>query len=246
MKVKDIEKYIQEDDSDTDDSETDDEKMSINDASILKSHESGNLNRPKEDFLALFAEVWRSEDDYTGELFDNLDYKIKEFKWIMNILEIRTDHWSDCLQYILRKQAKQFARDTFTVEGWTLDQMVEALKDLFETAERKQYLRSVWTKITFNSVENENPTKCKSEVLQILIARLRKCQYALGQEYAANVHIVDCFLRACRHEPELAVAYGNIPKNFEAACAVFHQALEGKTSYQSTASVITDESSQYE
>lgn len=160
----------------------------------------------------------------------------------MNILQIESDYWPYCFQYILRKQAKHFARDNFESE-LSFDQIVEALKDQFETAERKQYHRFIWTNVTFKSIESENLTKSKSEVLQALITKIRACQFALGDQYAANVHIVDCLLRACRDEPYLALAYDNIPRNFEAACAVLHKALEGRTRFNGTTSVFTDESS---
>ncbi|PWN31888.1 uncharacterized protein FA14DRAFT_174772 [Meira miltonrushii] len=198
------------------------------------------LDRTKADCLISFAQVWRSENDYTGDLFDNLDYKIIEFKWCMNILQIKSENWPCCFKFILRKQADCFARDSFKDE-WAFDQMVEALKDQFETAERKQLHRFIWANITFKSVVSENPTKSKSDNLQLLITKLRKCQYALGGQYAADIHIVDCLLRACRDEPDLAMVYGSMPKSFEAVCAVFHKALEGNSRFQSTTSILTEE-----
>lgn len=183
-----------------------------------------------------FVQIWSKEYNYTGDLFECLDDTLIALKWTMDILEIHSSHWSICFRYILGGAANRYAWKTFK-KGWTFDQMVKSVRNHFENSQKKDRLRLVWTNTTFESEEKMNPTKSKAEILDLLITKLQKCQSLLGEEYASEVHMIDCLFRACRDVPELIMACPNIPQDFESIRALFHRALDVYPKFQSAAPV---------
>ena len=77
---------------------------------------------------------------------------------------------------MLKGQAAEFYYEKLADKNLDFKQIIDEMKLHFETEENRQFYLSEWREITFQKVINENPSKTRSDYLQILFNQLYKFQ----------------------------------------------------------------------
>lgn len=165
------------------------------------------------DKLGAFNELWhRSEQDYSGELYDLLDDKVRRMLCLCCKLDIQPSQFHATFSMILTGEAQLFYID-YVQHGETFATTYKKFKDHFEVNHRNYY-HCVWTTTSFEECRKEYRAKHRGpedllKVLGFMLDRLNICQRALGPGYAGDVHLKLAVLWACRGVPEFHHAYFN-------------------------------------
>lgn len=169
-------------------------------------------NRPlgPDKFLA-FVELWDRSQDYSGELYDLLDDKVREMLSLCYDLGIKASHFHAVFRRILTGSARAYyvhyvnRNDTFATA-------YKKVKDRFDDDLNHRIYHTDWTEITFESfrkeyrAEHPGPEDLQ-KVLQSMLDKFQLCQRALGPTYAADIHLRDAVWLACRGVPAFHYAY---------------------------------------
>src|ERR1019366_1489490 len=103
------------------------------------------------------------------------------------------------------------------------DTMVKLVRTHFENNETRQLYLSEWRETTFQRVINDNPTKSRSECLQLLFDGLQKIQRGLPDQ--SENALRDQIISACRGIPECNLALFQPGNTFEAVCSQLRSAV---------------------
>lgn len=169
------------------------------------------------DRLVTFIELWNHNFDYTGELYDILDDKVRLMLNLCKTLGIQASQFHAIFPSILRGRAEIYYvynvhhNDTFATA-------YKKVKNRFDDAANHNIYYTDWTTTTFESsrkkyrAEHPGPEDLQ-KVLQSMLDKLQLCQRALGPAYAADIHLRDNVLRACRGVPAFHHACFNALSN---------------------------------
>lgn len=164
--------------------------------------------------LAQFAKLWRKEMNYTGEVYNLLDEKVRYFLNTCANIGIRESQFHAAFNYILDGAALDFYSYQMSPR-MTFAEMYWALHHHFETEVNREHYHSDWTTVTFLSMKALNPTGTNLEVLDQLLSKLKKCQRALGASFMAEDQLVSATIRACRGVQEFEFALYAPAQTFE-------------------------------
>lgn len=176
---------------------------------ILPPNDVANTQIDVDKFIA-FIDLWDREQDYSGELYDILDDKVRAMLSLCNTLRIEASQIHVIFGRILTGPAEYHYRyhvhhdDTFATA-------YKKIKDRFYDAVNHSIYYTDWTTITFESTRKEYRAKHPGpedlpKVLEAMLDKLQLCQRALGPHYASDIHLRDTVLRACRGVPALSHA----------------------------------------
>lgn len=169
-------------------------------------------NRPlgPDKFLA-FVKLWDRKQDYSGDLYDILDDKVREMLSLCYDLDIKASQFHAVFRRILTGSARNYyvhrvnRNDTFATAYKTL-------KDRFDNDLNHRIYCNDWTETTFESfrkeyrAEHPGPEDLQ-KVLQSMLDKFQLCQRALGPSYAADIYLRDAVWFACRGVPAFHFAY---------------------------------------
>uniref|UniRef100_A0A8H7K3I9 Integrase catalytic domain-containing protein n=1 Tax=Bionectria ochroleuca TaxID=29856 RepID=A0A8H7K3I9_BIOOC len=165
--------------------------------------------------IKAFTSMWNKDNNFTGELYDILDHKMRIFTDTCELLRIQYAKLHALFPNILSKRAQEYFLDHMN-RGMRFDEMYAQIKREFDSDINRAQYHADWSSMTFRSVqgESENADKSQMEVLKILLDRLQKCQRALGPAYKDETHLVANTLRAVQGVPELKIALANPQRAF--------------------------------
>lgn len=183
------------------------------------------LNEPLEPReLMHFLEVWDKDYNFTGDLFDFLDDKVRAFLRHCYYMNIRPGQFHAVFSYILTGRAKLYYFDHVSRND-TFAATYSKMKSKFDPAIHRNYYFNIFSFTTFDSVRQENSDKGPSEVLQLLLDKLESCQRALGPGYPNELR--DAVLSACWGSPELEYALRGKPsRSYEELVSNLRSSIE--------------------
>lgn len=173
-----------------------------------------------------FKKMWDKSMNYSGEVYDIFDDKIRHFLNVCSLVRIRPTQFHAVIYTILTKEAKEYFLHHVSL-SLTFAGMYTKLKSHFDT-EINHHKYTDWCTTTYQTIRREkaNHDKDPEEILQILLRRLPLCQRALGAGYAGETQLVTTTLRACRGVPELDQALFTPARTFEALSSQLRSSIE--------------------
>src|SRR6202049_2791162 len=100
----------------------------------------------------------------------------------------------------------------------TFEAMVEAVRNHFETEERRQRVTTEWEDTNLMLVRERNPDKSLMECFELMKTKLMHDQQILRPELQTDATIRDKIYRAVRMVPECNMATFKPTITFQAAC----------------------------
>ncbi|KAM4067771.1 hypothetical protein HRG_012381 [Hirsutella rhossiliensis] len=160
--------------------------------------------------LSLFVKIWNKEDTYSGQPYDLLDDKIRNFLTTCRSVEVPESQLHAFLPRALTGRAKTYY-DLYLDPDLTFAAAYRQLKQHFDTNVNLEHYHTDWSTITFNSVRSKHSDKDLHAVLDIMLDKLQLCQRAIGPEIAGESNLRNAVIRACRGTPELKQALYKAP-----------------------------------
>ncbi|KJZ72275.1 hypothetical protein HIM_01308 [Hirsutella minnesotensis 3608] len=152
-----------------------------------------------------FSKLWDRKLNYSGDVYDILDDKIRYFLDACLTAGIKPSQFHALFSNILTKRAKNFFVHQVSRDS-TFAEMYQKMKQHFDTEVNRQQYHTDWTSISFTQLRKESPEKPLGEILQALLDKLQLCQRALGNSYGGEDQLISTTIRACRGVPELEFA----------------------------------------
>ncbi|TQN63641.1 hypothetical protein CSHISOI_11811, partial [Colletotrichum shisoi] len=187
------------------------------------------IDRPTPKQLADLTKLYSGNDmKYGGEKYDVLDIKLMIFRENCNNAGISNDanHLAAAFPFMLKGKAYDFyvqrlclrvPRDFFI--------LVDAVRRQFETEETIKAYLAEWQQISFRQIESSEPSKTKTEILELMISRLNVIQRALPASYQTDDFFRLQLLNACRGVPEARLCLYNPANTLEGVCGQLRSAI---------------------
>jgi hypothetical protein len=179
---------------------------------------------PTKEITSLMKIYTNEDKKYGGELYDILDTKLKIFYDYCNKAGLRAYQYHYAYSAMLKGRAESFYYDHIQGNSYDFSTMIKLTKEHFEIDETRQFYLAEWRETTFQRVINDNPTKTRSECLQLLFDKLRRLQRALPDQQRDST-LRDQVISACRGVPECSLALFQPGKTYEAVCAQLQAAV---------------------
>ncbi|XP_044718716.1 uncharacterized protein HRG_07281 [Hirsutella rhossiliensis] len=148
--------------------------------------------------LALFVKIWNKEDAYSGQPYDLLDDKIRNFLTTCRSVEVPESQLHAFLPRALTGRAKTYY-DLYLDPDLTFAAAYRQLKQHFDTNVNLEHYHTDWSTITFNSVRSK---------------------------HTGESNLRNAVIRACRGTPELKQALYKAPAHCEQLFADLRASIE--------------------
>lgn len=152
------------------------------------------------------ANMYLESDKYTGDDRDSFDYKYTIFLDYVGKACVPRQGLETAFSSMLTGLAKDFYYKNLYRHGLSLEHMINAIKQRFETEERGRSLVREWERKTLKDIIDENPTKTMLQCLDILVMELTSLQRSLPTSYHSTNILRDKLLLACESIPECDMA----------------------------------------
>ncbi|KAH7002531.1 hypothetical protein EDB80DRAFT_867533 [Ilyonectria destructans] len=162
--------------------------------------------------------------NYTGEVYNLLDEKVRYFLNTYANIGIRESQFHAAFNYILDGAALDFYSYQISPK-MTFAEIYWALHHHFETEVNRKHYHSNWTTVTFLSIKTLNPTGTNLEVLDQLLSKLKKYQQVLGASFIAEDQLVSATIRACRKVQKFEFALYTPAQTFEQLRSQLHSSV---------------------
>jgi hypothetical protein len=180
---------------------------------------------PTKLLMDLFKLYNNDDNKYSGELYDILDIKLRVFYDCCKKVGLQENQYHDAFSAMLKHSASDFYYDNIMGKTNDFRTMIAMTKAHFETKENRQLYLTEWRETTLLRIIASNPAKPKMECLQLLIAKLRKVQRGLSQDYQADYNLRDALVNACSGVEECRLALFNPATTFEGVCDQLRSAI---------------------
>ncbi|EED22562.1 conserved hypothetical protein [Talaromyces stipitatus ATCC 10500] len=171
--------------------------------------------QPVDSQLAMkFTKAWDKTKNYSGELYDILDDKVRIFLRLCRLTEIQLSQCWAVFPEMLSGRAETYYMHHVNPDA-SFAQMYWAIKSYFDTESNHALYYQDWTSITLVDVRRENTGKTLPEAVEILVEKLHLCQRALGPHYMSPEHLVSAIIRACQGSPEMSEVLSEPTTKFE-------------------------------
>ena len=162
--------------------------------------------------MRTFTNMWPKDMDYSGELYDILDDKVRLFFSFCENANIQPNQFNTVFLQILKGRAQRFYVDN-NLRALTFADAYLTLKEHFDTEVNHATYHTDWTTTTFKSIKEKYPDLSMLEALQKLIDRKVEIQHALGPEFGHEKILKASMIEACQGIESMKMAVFSHNKN---------------------------------
>ncbi|EED11959.1 hypothetical protein TSTA_000370 [Talaromyces stipitatus ATCC 10500] len=171
--------------------------------------------QPVDSQLAMkFTKAWDKTKNYSGELYNILDDKVRIFLQLCWLTEIQLSQCWAVFPEMLSGRAETYYMHHVNPDA-SFAQMYWAIKSYFDTESNHTLYYQDWTSITLVDVRCENTGKTLPEAVEILVEKLHLCQHALRPHYMSPKHLISAIIRACQGSLEISEVLSEPTTKFE-------------------------------
>lgn len=164
-------------------------------------------------------------DKFTGALSDNLDKKLTLFVKRCELSGVPEWDRTRALWLMLEGAALQHYFKYISNTSMSFDEAVSNLRERFLTQERTLTLTREWDSTSLLGYLKRNPEKKRTEVLEMMVARLKELQECLPVPYNTDVILKNKLLTACDGVDECRLARQKVAPTLEGVIADLHTSI---------------------
>ena len=168
--------------------------------------------------------IYQKEDKYSGA-DDVLDTKLRVFYDMCPKAGVNESDYPKAFSSMLTGEAKDYYFNKISGRRSSLVQMIQMLRDYFETEQRRERKTTEWENTTLGGVREKHPDKTLLECFDIMRNQLVKDQPILRTELQTDTIIRDRLYGACRAVPECNMALFHRSPNFQGASEELRNAI---------------------
>ena len=172
-----------------------------------------------------FIKLWDRSMSYTGEAYDLLDDKVRNFLRICYNLNVQPQYFHGLFNHILAGEAQAFYLNYIPKDDTFYGQYTK-IKFHFDTEINHHKYYTDWTSVTFENFREKMPEKSLQEVLDAFLKKKQLCQRALGDMYAGESLLRTQVITNCKGVPIFDVALFNPGKSCEELFSQLRSAIE--------------------
>ena len=178
---------------------------------------------------AMTRQYNNADDKYGGGLYDDLNTKLLKFYDVCGKIGLQEHHFHIAFSLMLKGKAEKFYLTKIKGKASNFLTMVGMMRAHFDTEENRQRSITEWRETTLPRIIAQNPTKSRSECLEILFETLEKIQPGLSPEHQSDTTLREQTINACRGVEECKFSIHRPASTLEGVQAELRSAVANAT-----------------